>query len=206
MTITHHATMFRANLVRTFALPFDLQSRDIQDIYTSRLGIDDARELVRKAYNRPVDAIEQYLVVRTDFITLEAQNALLKVLEEPPESTKFIFVVPQGFIVLPTLASRFNEVSADEKPTSYLDNEVFSSFLKEGYKERLANIEQAMKKKDVEWQQLIKQGLVQYIGDPTKTNDSLRELEYSARLLLTRGASNKMLFEHIALILPIRLE
>lgn len=205
MTTLHHAALFRTDSVRSITLHLDNQSSDIQDIYVDRFGIDDARELVRKAYNRPVEAIEQVLVVRTNFVTLEAQNALLKVLEEPPQSTRFIFVLPRGFEVLSTLISRFSEEFSGEDISSLESNVVFNTFLSESYQERLASIDQAIKKKDVLWQQLVKQGLVQYIKESDNIAGCLRELEYVVRILLTRGASNKMLFEHIALTLPTRL-
>lgn len=204
----HHAIIFRVDLVRSFLLPLSIFSDDVQEVCIDRFGIDDARELVKKAYSRPIEAVEQILVVRTDFITLEAQNALLKVLEEPPSSTKFVFVVPKDFIILPTLSSRFGEFFSKEKNIVSETNQniVFSEFMKNGYSERLSSIEQAIKKKDMEWQKSIKRGLIEYLEKPFEISSSLRELEYSARLLLTRGASNKMLFEHIALILPTRFE
>ena len=205
MTIAHHAMMFRTDSVQSLQLPSNTKSSDIQDVYIERFGINDARELVRKAHNRPIESVEQVLVVRTDFITLEAQNALLKVLEEPPLSTKLIFIIPRGFTVLPTLTSRFSEEKSGENSNDLKENQPFSVFLNEGYSERILSIEQAVKKKDTKWQQLVKQGLVQYITESKEASGHLRELEYSVRLLLTRGASNKMLFEHIALILPTRL-
>jgi DNA polymerase III delta prime subunit len=204
----HHAIIFRVDLVRSFLLPLSIFSDDVQEVCIDRFGIDDARELVKKAYSRPIEAVEQILVVRTDFITLEAQNALLKVLEEPPSSTKFVFVVPKDFIILPTLSSRFGEFFSKEKNIVSETNQniVFSEFMKNGYSERLSSIEQAIKKKDMEWQKSIKRGLIEYLEKPFEISSSLKELEYSARLLLTRGASNKMLFEHVALILPTRFE
>jgi len=82
---------------------------------------------------------------------------------------------------------------------------VFKNFLLQGYKERLTSIDQASKKQDIAWQRSMKQGLIQYLNENTKLiASSLSELECVARLLLTRGASNKMLFEQVALILPIR--
>lgn len=204
MIITHHATIYRADFVRTLTLPVAMNSNDVQDSYINRFGIEDARELIRKAYNRPVEATEQVMVVRTDFITLEAQNALLKVLEEPPLSTRFIFVIPRSFIVLPTLISRFSEEYYTEKKSNLNDNITFNTFLNERYSERILSIDNAIKKKDIDWQNLIKQGIIQYIEESSGVKGSLRELEYSVRLLLTRGASNKMLFEHVALALPIR--
>ncbi len=205
MTIAHHATMFRVDSVKEFDIEVNTKSSDKQDVFFDKFGIDDARELVRKAYNRPTESTEQLFIVRTNFITLEAQNALLKVLEEPPLSTRFIFVLLKGFIVLPTLISRFSSELSNEVPSSYKENVEFSTFLKDGYKERITKIEQASKKKDIDWQRSIKEGLVKYIEESSVKTNSLKDLEYAARMLLTRGASNKMLFENVALTLPTRL-
>ena len=52
-------------------------------------------------------------------MTQEAGNALLKVLEEPPEGTMLILTAPQGSDLLPTIVSRcrhirFNPLSSDD--------------------------------------------------------------------------------------------
>lgn len=205
MNNDHHAILLRAVSVREFDCSSITSSVEFYDTYTEKFGIDDARELVRQAHSRPVDKDEQTLIVRTEFITLEAQNALLKVLEEPPQSTKFIFVIPAGFTVLSTLASRFNEVAIDGDDSRLVnDTKVFEEFLGQSYKERLASLDQASKKKDTKWQMDIKKGLIEYIKESPRTMKSFTELEYVTRTLLTRGASNKMLLEQAALTLPTR--
>ena len=205
MNNAHHAILCRADSVVDFELPLSDTTVEVSDFYSEKFGIDDARELVRKSNNRPLDADQQLLVVRTNFISLEAQNALLKVLEEPPVSTRFIFVVPQDFVVLPTLISRFSSESTVESNSVVVENEVFNTFLTQEYKDRLASIDVSAKKQDVGWQRSIKQGLAQHIKNQSSTNlDSLVGLEYVTRLMLTRGASNKMLLEQAALLLPAR--
>lgn len=203
MQITHHATLLRADAVALAVFPMPDESVEVRDQYITRFGIDDARELVRQAHQRPSEASEQTLIVRTDFITLEAQNALLKVLEEPPASTKLVFVVPTGFTILPTLASRFAQESPDHC-SSEQPSEVFGDFRSQSYKDRLAAIDQAAKKKDLDWQREIKRGLIQFVAQAKGSSTKLAELEYVARTLLTRGASNKMLLEHAALTLGTR--
>jgi len=197
--------LYRADSVSSFELPKTDSTVEIDNLFTERFSVDDARELVRKANNRPSEANQQLLVVRTNFITLEAQNALLKVLEEPPQSTRFTFIVPCDFVVLPTLISRFSIQTSAENGLKAADNEAFQIFLAQRYKERLVSIDQSVKKQDVKWQRIIKQGLIQYVNkQSTICFDSIKELEYVTRLLLTRGASNKLLLEHAALTLPIR--
>ncbi|MCD5381209.1 MAG: hypothetical protein LR008_01385 [Candidatus Pacebacteria bacterium] len=202
MTHTHHATLVRANPVTTCTLSDLGANCEVRDTYIPKFGINDARELVRVSYQRPADATEQVLVVRTDFITLESQNALLKLLEEPPKSTRLIFVLPPDFIVIPTLASRINEQSVESSEPS--ENLIFAEFLKAGYKDRISSIDKAAKQKDVDWQRAMKLGLIQYLSQPALKVLPQTELDYVARTLLTRGASNKMLLEQVALTLPVR--
>ncbi|MCA9355844.1 hypothetical protein KC865_04860 [Candidatus Kaiserbacteria bacterium] len=200
----HHATLVRADSVQSEKL-LNIESFEINDSYIEKFGIDNARWLVEVACRRPADSGERVFVVRTNFITVEAQNALLKILEEPPLTTKFIFVLPADFTVIPTLLSRFDSVSIEvDKKTPVTQDEIFLKFSKSNYKDRLADIESASKKKDVKWQRAIKQGLIQSINENEVDMALLGELEYLASKLLTRGASNKMLLEHLALTLPIR--
>jgi len=195
----HHALLVRHSPVTEFDINsagfVDLQ----QDSYFEKFGINDARELVAAANNLQATGDVQNLAVRADFITLEAQNALLKILEEPPATTRIIFVVPTAFQVLPTLMSRFSVFSG--KSSLEESTEAFKVFLTSSHAERIQAVEVAAKKKDVGWQQSIKQGLLNYVS--TKKSDNLRELEYIASHLLTRGASNKFLLEHLALTLPV---
>lgn len=188
--------------MQSFSLNQTDTGADVYDQYFVKFGIEDARDLVLKAYGTPNTETTQCLVVRTDFITLEAQNALLKIVEEPPASTRFVFVLPNDFTILPTLASRFSGYVADTK-VEIQQNEIFDLFLKQNYKDRLQAIEQATKNKDINWQRAVKQGLISYLKQQ-KSIKQLGQLEYIARMLLTRGASNKMLFDHLALLLAIR--
>lgn len=200
MSLMHHALVCRIDSVHDFIADFADDNVELYDVYISRFGIDDARSLVQKAYSRPVENAFQCLIVRTDFITLEAQNALLKIVEEPPLSTRFIFVLPIDFIVLPTLASRLSNCNNDSSRSGEEDG-VFREFVSASYGERFAKIEKALKDKDLLWQQKIKRGLINYVKQEPSEQSRLFELEYTARLLLTRGASNKMLLDNLALVL-----
>lgn len=204
MTISHHATIVRSNSVQSTDMNQYSDSFDVVDQYIEKFGIDNARDLVNAAYSRPTEHKECLLIVRTNFITLEAQNALLKVLEEPPESTKFVFVLSPDFSLLSTLQSRFAVEEMCLSDETAVENEIFNTFFNAGYADRIAMIEKATKKKDLEWQQSIKQGLVSFIKSSKESKVSLAEFEYIARTLLTRGASNKMLCEHLALTLNSR--
>ena len=84
--------------------------------------------------------------------------------------------------------------------------EDFTVFLDSSLAERLSAIESATKNKNLPWQTAIKNGLLNYLQniDTTKVPlEKLKDLEYVARLLLTRGASNKFLLEQLALTLEV---
>lgn len=67
-------------------------------------GIDDARELATKAYISSHGT--RYVIAYINAITLEAQNALLKVLEEPPSDTEIILLASSKDIFIRTIRSR----------------------------------------------------------------------------------------------------
>src|ERR1700733_13415356 len=79
------------------------------DIYIreyNSFGVDEARELAAKASSRAVGATGRIFVIVTPGMTSEAQNALLKTLEEPSGDARFFIVIPSPLILLPTLRSR----------------------------------------------------------------------------------------------------
>lgn len=200
MSIAHHSILLYTHDISTVDIVEISAEDEVQDTEFDTFGVDDAEQLIRNAHIRPATHNTQLCVIRTPFISLEAQNALLKVFEEPPLSTRFLLIVPKDFVVIDTLLSRCEIVEADN---STLENKSFTDFLAASYRERLALIDQAQKKKNAHWQRDIKKGLIEYLK--THTND-IKELEYVARLLLTRGASNKFLLEHAALIIPSRTD
>jgi hypothetical protein len=205
MDSSHHAVLLKVQSPRDFVLTTEYvlawQERCV--ITQDSFGIAEVRGLIARAYQRPMEGSEQLLVVCTDFITHEAQNALLKVLEEPPVSTKFLFVVPPDLVMLPTLASRFCEI-AGEIESLVQDNQNFVTFLSLSFGERIALIETKLKASDISWQRAIKQGLITRLNTlPKAEHAQMSVLEYVTRQLLTRGASNKMLLEHAALVLPV---
>lgn len=204
MSHNHHAVLLFSSTVKDFCVDEYCIESEVVNSYIEKFGIDNARDLVKEAHTRPVDHKQKVMVVRTEFVTHEAQNALLKILEEPPVSTRFVFVVPRDLFFLPTLFSRFSKQNQVES-SSENDQKIFKEFLASGYADRISAIDSAAKKKDVFWQRGVKTGLIEYLQKSPKNITDFSDLEYVARLLLTRGASNKMLLEHVALTLPTRL-
>jgi DNA polymerase-3 subunit gamma/tau len=85
----------------------------------SHTGVDDAREIIEGVGYRPVSArYKIYIIDEVHMMSKSAFNALLKTLEEPPESVKFIFATTEIRKVPVTILSRcqrydLRRVSAD---------------------------------------------------------------------------------------------
>jgi DNA polymerase-3 subunit delta' len=81
------------------------------------LLIDDARKIVEEAYRSEVGG--KTIFLETKKIPPTSQNALLKILEEPPRNVQFIVIVPSKSILLPTVRSRLPlKVEKSEKRSS----------------------------------------------------------------------------------------
>jgi DNA polymerase III subunit gamma/tau len=73
----------------------------------SNRGIDNIRELRDNAIYRPARSrFKIYIIDEVHMLTVDAFNALLKILEEPPSHVKFIFATTEPNKVLPTIQSR----------------------------------------------------------------------------------------------------
>ena len=70
-------------------------------------GVDHARDLRERATLAPVrDRYKIFIIDEAHMVTREGFNALLKIVEEPPEHVKFIFATTEPNKVLGTIRSR----------------------------------------------------------------------------------------------------
>ena len=70
-------------------------------------GVDDTRELRERAMFAPVSSrYKVYIVDEAHMVTNAGFNALLKLVEEPPDHVRFIFATTEADKVIPTIRSR----------------------------------------------------------------------------------------------------
>ncbi len=69
-------------------------------------GVDDAADVRSRARTKPVDAPRRIFVIAASAISSEAQNSLLKTLEEPVADAVFFLLVPSPEMLLATVRSR----------------------------------------------------------------------------------------------------
>lgn len=170
---------------------------DVSRIVSERLSIDEARALIYEAGLRPVSRAHRSFIIQTEQILAEAQNALLKLFEEPNAHTVFYLIIPREDILLPTLRSRMF-LLAEER--SAHDGAPFAAFLKHSYAQRLEEIANRLKAEDSAWVRAIVVGFSHY-AHSTKDAETIRDALMLETHIHTNGSAKKMLLEHVALSL-----
>lgn len=74
------------------------------------IGIEQIRELRRKATMKPLEGRRLVLIAEADKMTIPAANSLLKLLEEPPDTMHLILTAAKVNSMLPTILSRCQEI------------------------------------------------------------------------------------------------
>ena len=70
-------------------------------------GVDDARDLRERAFFAPVSSrYKVYIIDEAHMVSTQGFNALLKLVEEPPEHLRFIFATTEPEKVIATIRSR----------------------------------------------------------------------------------------------------
>jgi DNA polymerase III delta prime subunit len=201
---THHAFLLRGNSIAESSIPLSHkeQSVDVLHFVRDTLSIDDARELSALAQQTPFLGEQRTFVIQTRDIAFEAQNALLKLFEEPPKHAVFYVVLPTTAMLLPTLLSRLC-VSSDGTTHEGEQNDDFADFVKASYANRLALIAEKTKNKDQAWIENILRGCEGIAASPEERSPFLLEsIVFVRSYVRTKGASAKMLLEELALRLP----
>jgi len=74
---------------------------------TGAIKVDQVREAIDRAAYRPFEGRRRVVIIdEADALVPEAQNALLKTLEEPPPASVFVLVTTRPDMLLPTVRSR----------------------------------------------------------------------------------------------------
>ncbi|MBO1756710.1 DNA polymerase III subunit gamma and tau [Allobranchiibius sp. CTAmp26] len=89
-------------------------------------GVDDARDLrERAAYGPASSRFKVYIIDEAHMVTTQGFNALLKVVEEPPEHVKFVFATTEPEKVIGTIRSRTHHypfrLVPPQKLTEYME-------------------------------------------------------------------------------------
>jgi len=109
-----------ANAIAAHLLKVDIAVYPYIRTFDVNGGIDMVRDMQRfVALKIPLmeQTVSRILILEAiDRLSIEAQNALLKLLEEPPKATMIILTATSTQSVLPTIRSRVQDVAIDVPP------------------------------------------------------------------------------------------
>ena len=100
-----------ANMLAKFILNGDLD-REYVDIINyssekSSFGVDDVRDIIEEVYKKPFEKDKKVIIIHEgNKLTIQAQNALLKTIEEPPKGVYIIILCESLELILDTIKSR----------------------------------------------------------------------------------------------------
>lgn len=191
--------------IRTEGNP-DIYLREYQNF-----GIDEARELRDRASLRAIAGGQRVFIVTAASMTAEAQNALLKTLEEPAAEALFFLLVPSPDTLLSTLRSRMQRlpVSLLRKKEDVIDAD---EFLDAHPQERIAMLKPLLEKDEDESRDMG--AIVNFLSDLERATASRKSRKeglpaqaglhavYRARkYIMDKGALSKPLLEQVALLI-----
>ena len=203
--------------IETLLAPFDALRAGNPDCLSTEytaFTIDDARALRSWQTMTSSGGGKKFYIVYTDFINHEAQNTLLKVLEEPVVGTHIIIAVPKPETLLPTLLSRVRVLMpAGKIPEGIFPADEIKKFLSLSLADRVAFIAKIAEKGDDEDASAqvrekalaFVDGLESYLSGKViesvsmNDRDKLETLLKLKRYLFTSGASVKTFLDTLAL-------
>lgn len=175
---------------------FRHETGDVRHYRGVRMGIDEVRALSYEAYLTPMSNEKRTFVIAYAQLTIEAQNALLKLLEEPPKTAHFYIIVDREELLLPTVRSRLALLARED---IHVPDTEYQTFFDSSISERLAQIADRMTKKDDVWARAIIRAIEEK-AYATKNMPVLTALDELRQFYDTQGASRKMILEHLALM------
>jgi DNA polymerase III delta prime subunit len=195
-----------------------MQTEHNPDIVVLRYGllsVEDARRVTELAAGASFAGEYKVLIVSASRAYHEAQNALLKIFEEPPPGMYLFLILPTLGGLLPTLRSRVEILNSHEGFTKLLIPEAAEQFLKAGKEKRSAILKKLTSGKDEEERREHRDEAIRIVNGIeavayAKLKDSpstslgalLSDISVLRENLYDRSAPVRMILEHLALVIP----
>ena len=176
------------------------------------LTIEDARAISSIAATAAHAGDHKVIIIAAARAYHEAQNALLKIFEEPPEGAYLFLILPSLGSLLPTLRSRVQILRVEEG--NIVMPEAAQTFLTANKEKRSALIKKLASGRDDEERRenrdealSIVNGIEQAaVAKGVETNAALlSDISKLRGFLYDRSAPVRMILEHLSLVLPRNL-
>ena len=188
------------------------------DFVTLRFGlfsVEDARRVTELASSAPFVGEHKVVIITASRAYHEAQNALLKIFEEPPVGVYLFFVLPSLGGLLPTLRSRvqvLNPYLDVGRLTSHTLGGIAEEFIKASKEKRSAMIKKLTSGKDEEEKREFREEAIAIVNGietvaymsgrgTSRHRELLEDIQVLRGYLHDRSAPVKMILEHLSLVL-----
>ena len=192
------------------------QNPDIIVLRYGLLSVEDSRRVVELAAGAPFKGEHKVLIISASRAYHEAQNALLKLFEEPPPGTYLFFILPTLGGLLPTLRSRVQVLNTQTEPARLQISEGAELFMKANREKRSLIIKKLTSGKDEDARRehrdeaiRIVNGIESVAYQVFKKNNSdeavaalLSDISILRPHFYDRSAPVRMILEHLALVIP----
>jgi DNA polymerase III delta prime subunit len=197
----------------------EMKAKGNPDIVILRYGlfsVDDARHISEVAAGAPFAGNYKVLIIAASRAYHEAQNALLKLFEEPPTGMYLFFIFPSLGGLLPTLRSRVQILNYGF--TEPIIPESAIEFLKATKEKRGTIIKRLTSGKDEEERRELRDEAIAIVngietavyakfkkqrgGEPAAL---LSDIAILRSYLYDRSAPVRMILEHLSLVMPKNL-
>ena len=171
-----------------------------------QFGIDDARDVRRRASSRAVQETARTFIIAAAQMTADAQNALLKTLEEPVAEAVFFIIVPSPETLLPTLRSRTQTLLLSGKAEAGIIDA--KDFLAAAPSRRIEMLKPLLPKekeeRDIGAIIVFLSSLERELAkiDAEKTARGLEAVYRARKYIADKGSLLKPLLEQVALLVP----
>jgi DNA polymerase-3 subunit delta' len=217
--MTHHAYVIAGEsdagiqtALKTIKKELGMTALANPDVIVQRYGllaVEDVRRIIALAQQSPIGGDHKALIIAASRIYHEAQNALLKLFEEPPQGTVLFLIIPELGQLLPTLRSRVAVLQSSEVGGSGLTESV-ADFLHASREGRSAIIKKLTSGTDEEERRALREEALALVngieqaayrqwGREPSTTALLADISILRGYLYDRSAPVKMILEHLAL-------
>ncbi len=191
---------------------------DIVVLRYGLLSVEDARNVIEAASGAPLAGENKAVIIAVDRAYHEAQNALLKLFEEPPRGTHLFLVLPNLGGLLPTLRSRVQTLHRDNSRREPIISSEAETFLKAGKEKRSAMIKKIAEHKAGDAASAREEAIALLNGIEAAAYTRCESLTFTPEIealfediatmrghLYDRSAPVKMILEHLAIVVPTDL-
>ncbi|MDE2021691.1 MAG: hypothetical protein KGI71_02085 [Patescibacteria group bacterium] len=189
---------------------------DITVLQYGFFSVEDARRVSEIAAGTALASEHRVIIIAADSMYYEAQNALLKLFEEPPEGMHLFLILPTAGGLLPTLISRVAVLASNERPTKSSISEKAMEFLKAKGEKRSALIKKLANGKDDQNRRESRDEAIQIVNGieavayealQARSDDRgivalLSDIAVLRGYLHDRSAPVRMILEHLSLVTP----